>query len=140
MSTEPKSSFIKRTLSKECVISQMFRPQLANRVANSLDIFERIVSEAETLTKLGTVMAVSQVVYHITSEDLKTNLEDFNELEQIAVQGRAFLNSIGYVPQRRGMPILGKAPVGKTVEVQPITTQLPGSEPLEGVIVSPKAK
>jgi hypothetical protein len=137
-----KSSFLKRQLSKEDAIIQLFRPQLAGRVSQAFDIFERIVNEAETLTKLGTVLRGGNngETFHLTPDDLKANLDEYPELEQLAIEGRKFLVQLGYQTQRKVSPMVGQAPVGKTVDVQPISTQLPGSEPLEGVIVKPKGK
>lgn len=138
---DEKSSFLKRTLSKEDAIIQIFRPMLANRVGQAMDLLDRQVSEAETLIILGTEMGVQGQKFFITPEDLKNNLDEYKELEQIAVEGRAFLNSIGYVPRRKNAPpFVGAVPVGKTVDIMPITTQLPGKEPLQGVVITPKKK
>lgn len=135
-----KSSFLKRTLSQEDAIIQIFRPQLAGRVSQAMDVFDRQVSEAETLVKLGVKLTVSGSAFHITPSDLKNNLDEWDELEQIAIKGRAFLDSVGYVSRRQNSAILGAAPVGKMVDVTPVEMQLPGSEPLSGVVVTPKKK
>lgn len=139
---DEKSSFIKRTISKEDAIIQIFRPMLSGRVSQALDVFERIVSEAETLTKLGTKLTVRGEQYFITPEDLKANLDEFGELQQLAATGRALLDSLGYVSPRRNVPITGEgtAPVSKTVEVTPIALTMPGSEPVTGAVLSPKKK
>lgn len=139
-----KSSFIKREISKEDTIIQHLRPQLAGRVTQGLEVFERLVAEAETLTKLGLKLQFGQTggePYYVTPEDLKANLDEFPELERLATEGRALLTSLGYVSPRRNAPMLvGSAPVGKGVDVQPVNMQMPGSEPVESVIVSPKKK
>lgn len=140
MDSSDKSSFLKRTISKEDAIIQIFRPQLAGRVGQAMDILDRQVSEAETLVKLGTKMVVAGTSFHITPDDLQTSLDEFGELEQIAIQGRAFLDSIGYVSRRANTPFVGAAPVGKNVDVTPISMQLPGSEELQGVVLTPKKK
>jgi len=133
-----KSSFLKRSISKEVAIIQLFRPQIQNRVTQAMDIFERLVSEAETLTKLGTVVVAGGTKFHLTPEDLKASLDEYEEVKLIAEKGREFLEIVGFESLRKNIPAVGAAPVGKSVDVQPISTQLPGSEPLEGVIVSPK--
>jgi len=138
----PKSSFIRRETSKEDAILQFFRPQLANRVTQALDVFERMVTEAETLTKLGVKLRLGGRDYFITPDDLRANLDEFPELEKLANDGRKFLSETGYVSPRRATPITGEgtAPVGKTVDVQPIAMTLPGSEPVTGVVISPKKR
>lgn len=138
-----KSSFLTRTISKQDAIIQIFRPMLAGRVGNALDVFDRIVTEAETLTKLGTRLQPGNnggENFIITPDDLKANLDEFPELVEIAEKGREFLTGIGYVSRRKATPITGEgaAPVGKTVNVQPLTITLPGSEPITGAVVSPK--
>lgn len=134
------SSFFRRQISKQDAIIQLFRPMLAGRVTQGLDVFDRLVTEAETLTKLGTALQGGErgaEKYFLTPEDLRANLDEFSELEQIATKGRAFLTEIGYVSPRRGTPVEGTAPVGKTVQVKPITMTLPGQEPLTGAVVAP---
>lgn len=138
--TLDKSSFVKRQISKEDAIKQVYRPHMANKVDRTLDVFERLVSDLETVTKLGEVLNVGRQVFHLTPDDLATNLDEFGELQQIAVEGRAFLTKLGYVAKRKNKPFVGQAPVGKAVDVMPIETQLPGSEPLQGIIVKPAAK
>lgn len=137
------SSFLKRQISKPDAIIQLFRPMLAGRITQSLDVFDRIVTEAETLTKLGVALQAGgrhDEKFFLTPEDLKASLDEYGELEQIAEKGRAFLVEIGYVSPRTAMPITGEgtAPVGKTVEVRPITVSLPGQEPVMGAVVKPK--
>lgn len=144
MSTNQKSSFVRRTISKEDAIIQLFRPQVGNRMNLALDVFERFVVEAETLTKLGVKLQPGHnggENFFVTPDDLKTNLAEYGELELVAIEGRKFLNVIGYVSQRRSTPITGEgtAPVGKNVDVQPITVTLPGSEPTTGMVIKPKA-
>lgn len=137
MSAPDKSSFLKRQLSQEDAIKQFYRPRIGAKVAQAMDIFDRLVSECETITKLGEKLQVSGQTFFLTPDDLKTNLDEFSELQQIALQGRALLTSLGYVQQRKNTPAVGIAPVGKTVEVHAIETQLPGSEPLQGMVVRP---
>lgn len=133
-----KSSFLKRSISKEDAIIQLFRPQLQNRVTQAMDIFERLVNEAETLTRLGVKLQTGSTSFHITPDELKASLEDYEELQLIATKGREFLELVGFESLRRNTPAVGVSPVGEKIDVKPITVQLPGSEPLEGVIVSPK--
>lgn len=133
-----KSSFMQRRLSKEDAIIQFLRPQLCNKVQQGLHIFETIVNEAETLTKLGIMLQPGGERYQVTAEELKANLDEFAELEKLAVEGRALLNSLGYKSLRQHTQLPGNAPVGKEIEIHPITTQLPGEEPLEGALVQPK--
>lgn len=124
-----KSSFLRREISKQDAIIQIFRPILSARVTQGLDVFDRLVTEAETLTKLGTAIQAGQgEKFFVTPADLSANLDEFSELKQIATKGRAFLVAIGYVSPRKTTPITGEgtAPVGKTVEVKPITVTLPG--------------
>lgn len=135
-----KSSFLKRILSKEDAIIQVFRPTFSNKLNQALDVFERLVNEVETLSKLGIVISANNEKFYLTPSDLKGSLDEFGEMELIATKGREFLDLIGYVSQRRNQPMPGVAPVGQTVDIMPIETQLPGSEPLKGVIVSPKNK
>lgn len=136
-----KSSFLKRTLSKEDAIIQILRPQLAGLVSQSLDVFDRLVSNAETYVNLGTAIRVGNgEQLHITPKDLKANLDEFQELEKLAKDGREFLRSIGYVGQRKSAPIPGTAKVGETVDVKPLSMQLPGQEPVAGAMVAPKGK
>jgi len=135
-----KSSFLKRSISKEDAIIQLFRPQLQNRVTQAMDIFERLVSEVETLVKLGVKIQTGGATFHVTPDELAANLDEFGELKLIAEKGREFLNTIGFESLRRNTPAVGVAPVGKSVDVQPIAVQLPGSEPLEGAVIMPKAK
>lgn len=135
---DEKSSFLKRTISKEDAIIQVFRPALGGRIGGGMDAFDRTVAEAETLTQLGTKLTVAGTVFHLTPNDLKTNLDEFEELVKIATLGREFLNAIGYVSRRQNTPMVGTAPVGKNVEVTPIAMQLPGSEELQGAVVTPK--
>jgi len=140
MEADTKSSFLKRTLSKEDAIIQVLGPQQRGKIQQAFDIFDRVVSDMETLTKLGTKFTVASIVFHVNPDDLKTNLDEFGEMENIANKGRAFLDSIGYISLRKNTPLVGVAPVGKVVDVVPIEMQLPGSEPLSGAIVSPKKK
>jgi len=133
-----KSSFLKRSISKEDAIVQILRPQLQNRVTQAMDVFERLVNEVETLTKLGTKLQVGGVTFHLTPGDLEASLEEYGELELIAEKGREFLTTLGFESLRRNTPAVGVAPVGQNVEVQPISVQLPGSEELHGMVVSPK--
>jgi len=135
-----KSSFLKRSISKEDAIVQLLRPQLQNRVTQAMDIFERLVNEMETLTRLGTKLQAGGVAFHLTPGDLEASLEEYAELELIAEKGREFLTTLGFESLRRNTPAVGIAPVGQNVEVQPISIQLPGSEPVEGMVVSPKKK
>jgi len=135
-----KSSFLKRSISKEDAIIQLFRPQLQNRVTQAMDVFERLVNELETLTKLGVKLQAGSIAFHVTPGDLSTSLDEYGELQLIADKGREFLNTVGFESLRRNTPMAGTAPVGKEIDVQPITTQLPGSEPLEGVVITPKPK
>lgn len=135
---EQQSSFLKRTLSKQDAIIQIFRPQLGNKVSQVLDMFDRLVDEAETLITNGTVIGVAGEKFRVTPDDLKSNLDEYKELEQIATEGRAFLNSVSYVTRRKNVPFVGAAPVGKNIDVTPIEMQLPGSEPLHGAMISPK--
>lgn len=133
-----KSSFLQRTLSNQDAIVQILRPRLQNSVSQGLDIFERLVSECESLTKLGTsVQGSPQGKMLITAQEIKDNLDEFEELSEIATQGRQLLNKLGYVSRRTNTPMVGVVPVGANVNIQPIETQLPGEEPLQGVIVSP---
>jgi hypothetical protein len=139
-----KSSFLKNTVSKEVAIVQFLRPQVCGRMVQALEVFSRAVDEAETLVKLGIMLqpggTAGREKFHVTPEDLKANLDEFSELEKLATEGKALLASLGYVPQRKATPLPGSAPVGETVDVKPIITQLPGEEPLAGVVVAPKAK
>lgn len=140
----PKSSFMSRRISKQDAIIQFLRPRLQGQISQALDVFDRMVTEAETLTKLGVKLQPGNnggESFFVTPEDLKANLDEIGELEKLATLGRKFLADMGYVSPRRATPITGEgtAPVGKTVDVQPITMTLPGSEPLAGAIVSPKA-
>lgn len=132
-----KSSFLKRQLSMEDGIKQIYRPRMANRVSQAMDIFDRLVGDLETVTKLGEKLQIQGQTFHLTPSDLQTHLAEFPELQQIATQGRALLIALGYVSQRQNAPLVGTAPVGKTVDVVAIETQLPGSEPLQGAIVRP---
>jgi len=137
-----KSSFLRREFSKEDAIIQFLRPQIGGRVSTTLDVFERLVNEAETLVKLGIMLQPggNGKRFHITPDDLRASLDEFPELEQIATLGREFLDTVGYVTQRKRTPLPGAAPVGENVEVMPITSQLPGSEPLQGGIIRRKSK
>lgn len=140
-----KSSFMQSRVSKEDCIIQFLRPRLGGQIATALDVFDRTVSECETLTQLGTKFqpGVNRgEQFFVTPEDLKATLDEFGELEQIAKLGRKLLTDLGYVSPRRATPITGEgtAPVGKTVDVVPITMTLPGGEPLTGAMVRPKAK
>lgn len=138
-----KSSFMSRKVSKEDAIIQFLRPQVGNRMSMALDVFERMVTEAETLTQLGVKLQPGVNAgesFFITPDDLKNSLDEFPELQKFAKDGRAFLSEMGYISQRQNSPLTGEgtAPVGKTVDIQPITVTLPGSEPLQGVSISPK--
>lgn len=140
---EQKSSFMQRKISKEDTIIQILRPNLGGRIATALDVFDRMVSECETLTNLGIEVRTGHgqgEKHFITPTDLKENLDEYGELLQLALKGRELLAAMGYVSPRRAMPITGEgtAPVGKDVNVLPITTKLPGSEPLSGVVLTPK--
>lgn len=140
-----KSSFLKREISKQDAIIQIFRPMLAGRVTQGLDVFDRLVTEAETLTKLGIALQAGErggEKFFVTPEDLRANLDEFSELEQIATKGRAMLTEMGYVSPRQATPIIaeGTAPVGKGVQVKPIVMTLPGSEPLTGAVIEPAKK
>ncbi len=134
-----KSSFLKRTMSNEDAIIQVLRPMWSTKVNQSLDIFERLVNECESLTKQG-ITITAQQRFVLTAKELKDNLDEFGELEKIATMGRELLDKLGYVSRRQNTPMVGVAPNQKTVDVQPITTQLPGQEPLEGVVIQPKGK
>lgn len=137
---DQKSSFLKRTLSNQDAIIQVLRPKLAGSTSQGLDVFERLVNECESLTKQGITITQGER-FVITAAELKANLDEFGELESIATLGRELLNKLGYVSRRQNTPMVGVAPGGANVQVQPITTQLAGEEPLQGVIVSPvKAK
>lgn len=145
MSTAPKSSFMRRTISKEDAIKQLLRPQIGNRISQTLEILSRMVVEAETLTRLGVKLQPGHnngENFFITPADLKHSLFEFKELVQFATEGRKFLDGLGYVSRNKISPITGEgtAPVGKTVDVQPITMTLPGSEPVTGAVVSAKPK
>ncbi len=134
-----------RKISKIDAIIQFLRPRLQNKANVTMDVFEQMVVEAETLTTLGVRLQPGFNMgenFFVTPEELKANLDEFPELEFFAKDGRAFLTNIGYVSQRRSTPITGEgtAPVGQTVDVKPITMTLPGSEPLAGAIVTPKPK
>jgi len=138
-----KSSFVSRRISKVDVLLQFFRPRKQGQISQTLDIFERLVMDAETETKLGLMLQPGVnggERFHYTPEELKESLDEFEEMEAIAVKGRQFLNDIGYVSPRQVSPILGAAPIGKDVEVMPIAMQLPGSESTSGVLVQPKEK
>lgn len=140
MTTPSKSSFIQRKMSKEDTIIQIFRPLLSGRVGQSLDVLDRIVSEAESLTKLGVMLqpgVSGGEKYFCTPADLEANLDEFGELVQIAEKGREFLKALGYVSPRKSTPILQNVPVGKTFEVVPIDVQHPGQSVLSGGIVRP---
>lgn len=137
MSTPDKSSFLKREMSKEDAIKQIYRPRLGAKVGQLIDLFDRLVSDLETVTKLGERLQVNETTFHLTPDDLQASMDEFGELQQIALQGRAMLTSLGYVSRRKNSPAVGIAPVGKNTEVQAIETQLPGSEPLGGVVVRP---
>lgn len=136
--TNIKSSFMQRTLSKEDAIIQFLRPQLSNKVGQTLHILETMVNEAETLTKLGTMLQPGGERYHVTAEELEKTLDEFPELQKLATKGRELLNELGYKSLRQHTPLPGSAPVGETIEIQPITTQLPGEEALTGALVKPK--
>src|SRR4051812_39178860 len=116
MTTPLKSSFLQRRISKEDAIIQIFRPVLGNKITQALDVFDRIVSEAEMLTKLGTKLQTGRgggETFFVTPEDLRANLDEYQELEQIANEGRKFLDGLGYISPRKGTPIVeGAAPVG----------------------------
>lgn len=122
---------------------QILRPQIGNRVGQMLEVLSRMVTEAETLTKLGVKLQPGHnngENFFITPEDLKANLAEFPELELLTTEGRKFLDKLGYVPRRKVSPITGEgtAPVGKNVDIQPITMTLPGSEPVTGAVVTAK--
>jgi len=143
MDPKPTSSFMRRTISKEDAIKQLLRPQIGNRISQTLDVLSRMVVEAETLTKLGVKLQPGHnngENFFVTSDDLKANLAEYGELEQFATEGRKFLDGLGYVSRHKISPITpeGSAPVGKTVDVQPITMTLPGSEPVTGNVITPK--
>lgn len=137
--TEPaKSSFIKDSLSKEDWIIQFLRPRWAAQVQTHLSTLDRFVSDVDTLTSLGVTMTPGgSTPMQVTPADLKANLDEFAELQLIAKEGRAFLDKLGYVSQRRLNPIAGSAPVGQQVQVRPIEVQLPGQEPVAGAVVQP---
>jgi len=105
-----------------------------------LDALDRLVTELETFTKLGTKLRIAGENYFVTPEDLKANLDEFGEMETLATKGRELLAAVGYVSPRKTTPITGEgtAPVGKTVDVKPIVMTTPGEEPVAGVMVSPK--
>lgn len=141
MDTPPaKSSFLQRQVSKEDAIIQIFRPMMGNQISQALDIFDRVVSRAETLTKLGTELQVGREKFFVTPADLEANMDEYPELLALANKGRVFLDEVGYVSRTRATPITGEgtAPVGKTVDVQPITMTMPGQEPLTGAVVAAK--
>lgn len=136
---------MRRKVSKEDAIIQFLRPQIGNKLNQALDVFERMVVEAETLTKLGVRLQPGVNAgenFFVTPDDLRSNLDEFAELEKFANEGRAFLSSLGYVSNRKSSPLTGEgtAPVGKVVNVQPINMALPGSEPLKGVVITPNKK
>jgi hypothetical protein len=133
------SSFFRREMSKADAIIQVFRPQLNGRVNSALEVLSRIVGEAESLTKLGVMLQPAGQRIYVTPEDLAANLDEFVEVKLLAEKGREFLTALGYVPQKQHTPPVGTAPVGATVEVMPVQTQLPGEEPLESFGVVPKA-
>lgn len=142
MEAPAKSSFMSRTISKEDAIIQFLRPQIGNKVTQAFEVLERMVTEAETLTKLGVKLQPGNnngQSFFCTPTDLKANLDEFGELEMFASEGRALLIKLGYKSLRKSTPILGEgtAPVGKTVDVMPITSTLPGEAPLSGVLISP---
>lgn len=137
MNAPDKSSFLKRQMSLEDAIKQIYRPRIGAKVSQAMDIFDRLVSECEVITKLGEKLQVNGQNFFLTVEDMQANLDEFPELMQIALEGRALLTNLGYVPQRKNSPSVGIAPVGKTTEVLPIETQQPGAEPLQGAIVRP---
>jgi len=142
MPAPQNSSFFKREISKQDAIIQLFRPVLGNQISQALDLFERTVARAELLTTLGTEFGAGEAKFLITPKDLQDNLDEYPELQKLAVEGRALLNSIGYKPRRRSVPITGAgtAPVGKTVDVQAITMTDPGNETLSGAVITPKKK
>lgn len=144
MTTDVKSSFMRRTISKEDAIIQLLRPQIGSRMNQSLEVLSRMVVEAETLTKLGVKLQPGHnngENFFVTPADLEANLAEWGELVRFATEGRAFLDGLGYVAQRKVSPITGEgtAPVGKAVDVQPIAVTLPGSEPTTGMVIKPKA-
>lgn len=133
-----KSSFLRREMSLEDVIKQIYRPQIGSKVGQALDIFDRLVGDCETIVKLGQVLRTNGQVFHITPDDLRAHLDEFTELEQVATQGRAVLQSLGYVSRRTDSAMVNVPPVGKNVDLQRVELQLPGSAPLAGVVVKPK--
>lgn len=133
-----KSSLFRREVSKEDAIIQFLRPQIAGKVDNSLDVFERLVNYSETLTINGIMIQPGGARYNLTPADIAANLDEFGEVQNIAKLGREFLNAIGYVSQRTVTPPVGSAPVGSEVRIIPIKSQLPGEEPLQSVGVVSK--
>lgn len=133
-----KSSFLKREMSKEDAVKQIYRPRVGGQISQAMDIFDRLVGDCETITKLGAVVKANGQTFHLTPDDLKTNLDEFPELDAIATKGRALLTALGYVSRRNELPAV-TATVGKTVEVQKAEFQLPGQAPLQGAIINPKA-
>lgn len=136
--TEEKSSFLKPRISKQDAIIQFLRPQLANKVAQNLGLFDNLVTELETITKLGTRLQPSGENHVVTADDLRATLDEFPELEAIASKGRAFLVDIGYESPRQSSPLPGSVPaVGVPSAVKPVVMQLPGSAPVTGAVVNP---
>lgn len=132
------SSFFRREMSKADVIIQFFRPQLNNRIGITLEGLNRLIVEAETITKLGIMIQPNGARYYLTPKDLMENLDEYGEILALAEKGREFLSALGYVAQRQVTPPVGAAPVGTTVDVVSLATQLPGQEPLQSVGVIPK--
>lgn len=136
---------MQHTISKQDAIIQFLRPRLGGQISQTLDVFDRMVSECETLTKLGVKLQPGinkGESFFVTPDDLKDNLDEYGEIEQFATLGRMFLTTLGYESPRRATPITGEgtAPVGKQIDVMPITSTLPGSEPVSGVVITPKKK
>ncbi len=93
MSTAVKSSFMRRTISKEDAIKQLLRPQIGNRLSQTLDVLSRMVVEAETLTMLGVKLQPGHnngENFFVTPADLEHNLAEWRSLCSLRWKGGSF--------------------------------------------------
>lgn len=135
-----KSSFLSRNVSNQDAIIQFLRPTLGQKVSQGLDVFDRLVNDCESITIQGITIRNNSGNFVLSAAEIKENLDEFDELKSIATLGRELLDKFGYVSRRQNTPMVGVSPVGASVQIQPIETQLPGQEPLQGVILSPSQK
>ena len=140
METPQKPSFVKIAYTPREAVLAIEHQRVLSKFQQKLKEIDDFVKYCEDRVNLGIALSVagSGKIY-LRPEDYAEHFgpDLFGELQRVAVDGRAFLDSLGYKSKASTAPAAFLEGNNGTVALtQPFQSQTPGEPPLNGTILS----